>query len=125
MSREDLVFTRRALVVVAVLSTLGSVGLAGAVVAWRTAVAISSIEAKASAAVARVEATVQVVQLAQVGHEREDKAVTAAIIERIGRIEDWREAVEPRLAGWRVRMDALPADRRRPRALAPDTGDGG
>jgi cytoskeletal protein RodZ len=126
VSRDDLVFTRRALVVVAVLSTLGSVGLAGAIVAWRTSQAISSIEAKADAAVERVATTLKLVELAQVKHEAKDDSREEALAGRVSRVEDRQDRLEGRLAGWGL-GPALPSERRRLR-LAPSSttgGDGG
>jgi hypothetical protein len=111
MSRDDVTTWKRALLVYSGAAALLPIVMIG----WFTRSAISSIEAKASAAVTEVRESVGLVRLAQARAEERHTALDG----RVGRVEDRQDALEVRLAGWRVRLDALPADRRRPGALAP------
>jgi hypothetical protein len=115
VSPKDVTTWKRALLVYSGAAALLPIVMIG----WFTRAAISSIEAKASAAVAEVRGSVELVRLAQATHEAKDDAREFALAGRVTRVEDRQDDLETRLAGWRVRMDALPADRRRPRTLAP------
>ncbi len=92
MSREDLVFTRRSIVVVAVLSALGGPLLGGFVAAWRLRdreeALAARFEATATvAAVAAAEKAVGPVLLELREHKAADVAETKAISDRVGRVE--------------------------------------
>lgn len=107
MSRDEAVTWKRALVVYTGAAMLLPVVTIG----WFARSAIEDIRGESSAAVARVAAVVQTVQLdvarVDVRHE--------ALAERVTRVETRQDALEQRV-GWRMRIDALPADRRRVRA---------
>lgn len=121
MSRDDVTTWKRALLVYSGAAALLPIVMIG----WFTRSAISSIEAKASAAVDEVRGSVEVVRLAQATHEAKDDAREYALAGRVSGLEDWRGRLEERLAsGLRLRMDALPADRRRSRMLAPAAEEG-
>jgi hypothetical protein len=113
VSREDLVFTRRAIVVVAVLSVLGTVALGGgtamvAVYRMRDEITLAATQAATTAAVAAAQGAIYPVREKVIGHEREDDARVDDIKRRLGRLEDRLD---------RLPMDALPGDRRRSRVV--------
>lgn len=117
MSREDLVFTKKAIVVVAVLSVLGAVAVGGASAAWglsrmRDDITTTATQAATAAAVAAAQAAIAPVREQLARHEAVDDGREQRLRQDVDEVRGliFRPAWDP--------GPALPADRRRsqPRA---------
>jgi hypothetical protein len=92
MSREDLVFTKRAMVVVAVLAVIGSQVITGVLAGWRAAQMQDELVSRATAAataaaVAAVQNSVLPLREWQAHHDGLDDARQAAVEARVTRCE--------------------------------------
>jgi Tfp pilus assembly protein FimT len=93
MSREEYVFSKKAMVVVAVLSVLGSVAMGGLMIGFRMNSIEGEITSKATlaataAAVSAVQTVVVPVRESGVKHEALDDQRVADLKARIERIEE-------------------------------------
>jgi hypothetical protein len=104
MSREDLVFTKRAMVTVAVLAVLGSQLITGVLTGLRLATAKEEMTGKATAAataaaVAAVQTSVAPLEKWQAHHDGLDDARQAAVEQEQSRQAARLERLEQRAYG--------------------------
>lgn len=99
MSRDDQIFTKRGIVLVAALSTLGGWAIQALVAGWRTRDEMAKLEdvivqkatvAATAAAVAAVQATVEPVKVDLASHKGSDTEMHRAETQRI---DDLKEEV--------------------------------
>jgi hypothetical protein len=111
VSRDEFKSVRNALIVMSGLAILAPAAMVG----WSAHSAITSVEAKASAAIAQVQSSVNAVQIQVVGHVREDDQRVADLKGRV----DQCCPVASAGATW----DVIPPERRR--RFPRESGDGG
>lgn len=89
MSRDEFVFSKRAIVVVATLSTFGAVAVPSYLLGRQTEQAVAEIKAHADVAVARVADSVHDVDVKLDRHIAQDDQRVSDLTRRVDRVEGW------------------------------------
>lgn len=93
MSRDEVVFTKKAIVVVAVISSLGAIAIPSVILGWQTAQALAMIEMRAKEAIEQVRSSVSDVNTDLKVHEAGDVERER----RVDKIENRLEKIEGKL----------------------------
>lgn len=87
MSNNELVFTKKAIVVVAVISSLGAFIIPSAILGWRVSEAIQQIKSEAALAVSQVRGEIVTVNERIVTHVSKDDQRVEDLTNRVDRLE--------------------------------------
>ncbi len=87
MSHNELVFTKRAIVVVAVISSLGALVVPSVILGWRVSEAVQQIRQEAATAVSQVRGEINSVNEKVISHVSRDDQRKEDLVDRVDRLE--------------------------------------